>query len=253
MLAALDQDGVLVTLGQAKLAIVAHARAGRVAGIADHDPGYADAYVGIALSHLRDYNSAAVISAQEAGRRALVAARRAVELNLYDSYAHLILGVAHEYVADFDRAIAEAEMAIELNPNIANGYISLGHRLALIGRGKEGIKLLEKGLSLNPKDPRNHLFYAFMARAHLTAHLYDEALPWARKAVQWKPDAPLPRLIHAAVLGHLGQVEEAKTELDVCKQVAPGFAATTANWHPYKHPEDEEHFLDGLRKAGWEG
>ena len=42
-------------------------------------------------------------------------------------------------------------------------------------------------------------------------------------------------------------------ELDACEQLAPGFLATTANWHPYKHPKDEEHFLDGLRKAGWEG
>ncbi len=83
-----------------------------------------------------------------------------------------------------------------------------------------------------------------MARAHLTAHRYDEAIAWARKAV------PCPRVILATRLGHAGELESARAELAECK---PGYTARADNWHSYNFPEDQEHFLDGLRKAGWTG
>ena len=144
-------------------------------------------------------------------------------------------------------------MTLQLNPNNANGHITIGSWLALAGRPEDGIPYLEKGLSLNPKDPRNHLFYSFAARAYLTARRYEEADQWARNAIQWKQDAPLPHLIFATILGHLGKVEEAKTELNVCERLRPGFTMSADNWHQFNHTEDQEHFLDGLRKAGWEG
>jgi Flp pilus assembly protein TadD len=92
-----------------------------------------------------------------------------------------------------------------------------------------------------------------MARAHLTAQRYDEAIAWARKAVQWNREAPGPRLMLATSLGHAGELEAARAELAECERIQPGFTASADNWHRYKFPDDQEHFLDGLRKAGWKG
>ncbi len=91
-----------------------------------------------------------------------------------------------------------------------------------------------------------------MARAHLSARHYDDAVTWARKAVQWDMKHPLTHLMLAASLGHAGQLEDARAELDACERIRPGYTANADNWHPYKHADDQEHFLDGLRKAGWE-
>ena len=125
--------------------------------------------------------------------------------------------------------------------------------MTILGRPNDGIPYIEKGISLNPQDPRNHVFYAFMAQAHLLAGRYDEAEEWASKAIRWKPDHPLPHLVMATSLGHLGRVEDARTELNTCERIQPGFTANANNWHGYKNSTDNEHFLDGLRKAGWEG
>jgi tetratricopeptide (TPR) repeat protein len=124
----------------------------------------------------------------------------------------------------------------------------------LSGRPDEGVASLEKGFQLNPKEPRNSLYFAFMARAHLTARRYAEAADWARKSIRWQSDTIIePYLILAASLGHLGQLQDAKEALEKCQQLDPKLMASKEDWIRYKRVADSEHFLDGLRKAGWEG
>ena len=72
--------------------------------------------------------------------------------------------------------------------------MSIGHSYALAGEPDAAVSFLEKGFQLNPQDPRNHMYFAFMARAHLTARRYETAAEWAQRAVHWRQDAPLPRL-----------------------------------------------------------
>jgi adenylate cyclase len=217
------------------------------------DPSYGEAYSGTAGSYHRDLQFGVAGDRQETVRKGLEAARRGVALDSADPNAHVMLGIMFHWVPDHDSARAEFERAIQINPNCARALISLGHALALSGHPDEGIAFLEKGIQLNPQDPRNHSYFSFMARAYLTAHRYDDATAWARKAVQWNRDAPEPRVILATSLGHAGELEEARAELAECERIRPGYAASADNWHLYKFREDQEHFLDGLRKTGWEG
>jgi adenylate cyclase len=217
------------------------------------DSDCAAAYTGLAWSHVRDMQFGVAVDRQDTAAKALVAGHRAVQLDRSDTYAYLVRGISAQWSRDHDLAVSDLETEVRLNPSSAHGYGSLGHELALVGRPEEGIKCLETALTLNPQDPRNHMFFAFLARAHLSARHYDDAVSWARKAVQWATTHPLTHLILAASLGYAGRLEEARAELDACERVRPGYTANADNWHPYKHAEDQEHFLDGLRKAGWQG
>jgi adenylate cyclase len=89
-----------------------------------------------------------------------------------------------------------------------------------------------------------------LARAHLSASRYEEAVTWAQKSFQLRDDHPDQFLVMASALGHLGRVEDARAQLDACERLRPGYTTNPANWSQYKHPADAEHFLDGLRKAG---
>jgi adenylate cyclase len=217
------------------------------------DSSYGRAYTGLAWSHFRDMQIGVAVDREDTAAKAVAAGHRAVQLDRSDTFAHMARGIAAQWSRDHELAVSDLETAVRLNPSNAVGYGSLGHELILVGRYEEGINCLETAFTLNPQDPRNHIYFALMARGHLSARRYDDAVTWAGKAVQWGEAQPLAHLILAASFGHLGRLEEARAELDACERIRPGYTANADNWHPYKNAEDQEHFLDGLRKAGWQG
>jgi adenylate cyclase len=89
-----------------------------------------------------------------------------------------------------------------------------------------------------------------LAWAYYTARRYDEASDWARKAILRRPRIPEYHLLLAASLGQLGNVEDAKAELDAAENLQPDFAKPGSSVYRYKNAADNEHLLDGLRKAG---
>ncbi len=167
--------------------------------------------------------------------------------------AHDALGIALTRTEDYDDSIAAFERAIDLNPSDFYAYVSIGLTLTLAGRPDEGIVALEKGFQLNPHDPRNHLFFAFMARAQLTAQHYGEAVDWAKKSIRWRSDILQPHMILASSLGHLGRLEEAREAIAECHRIDSAYMTRQEDWYHYKRDADTQHFLEGLRKAGWEG
>jgi adenylate cyclase len=57
----------------------------------------------------------------------------------------------------------------------------------------------------------------------------------------------------AASLGQLGRKEEARRALEIAMTLAPeSFRRNTEARPRWLRPEDYEHLLDGLRKAGWQ-
>ena len=82
---------------------------------------------------------------------------------------------------------------------------------------------------------------------------YEEAREWMLKAVERNPEFPEFHIVLAATLGHLGETDRARKSLDECERLWPTYFKESSTWFWYKHEADNEHFRDGLRKAGWEG
>ena len=165
----------------------------------------------------------------------------------------MVLAIAYDLNGQNEDAYDEYQRAVELSPSNSIAGIGIGLSLANLGRPDEGIPYIERGLQLNPQDPRNHIYFGFMARAQFTARRYDAAIDWARKAVQRRPNAPEPHINLAVSLGHLGKNEAARAEFEIAERLRPGFAKPSEWQHTYTHSSDNQHFLDGLRKAGWRG
>ncbi len=215
------------------------------------DPDYGRPYTGLGWSHIRDVSLGLTDSREQDLAAALTAARRAVGLNPSDSMAHSLFSCGYMLTGATDLSISEAEQAVRLNPSDSIAYMSLGNQLSLAGRAEEGIPFLDKAFRLNPYDPQMSFYLCFMSRANLTARRYDEAIEWAQKSIQLRPDAPEPHLLLAVALGHLGRIGEAQEELQECETIKPGHAAKGGVF-PYARAVDTEHFFEGLRKAGWE-
>ncbi len=214
------------------------------------DPEYSDAHAGLAWSYLRDIWLEVYDDRSGPLAKAFQSARRSVALDRASSTAHLALGTAHIWANEHDPSIAETRVAMDLNPSNVHACLALGNRLDLVGCAAEGVPLLEYALKLNPHDPRNAIYYGYLARAHVNARRYDEALNCAQEAVRRRPDLPHVQHMLAICLGHLGRAEEAQTAARACDAAQPGFVRKRTDWNVYRDPEANRHLLDGLRKAG---
>lgn len=208
------------------------------------DPNYSKAYTGLAYSYHRDIFWNYADDPASSVERFLDAAKRAVILDDTDSSAHLVLGYAYLWASQYDLAEAHERRAVELNQGNAFAHVALGEAIDLAGRPLEAVSFVQKGIDLNLRDPRVHTFIGALARVYLNARDYEQAASTARWALERRADYPQANAYLISALGHLGLTDEAHAAFTRCPRILPGFATA------YRDPEDIEHYLDGLRKAG---
>lgn len=215
------------------------------------DPVYSDALMGLANGYLRDLLRTGAVAIGERDKvlaQGMEAARQAVAFDPNSSAAHVVMGQAHVWAEEFEAAIAETNLAVELNPSNAHARMALGNRLDLIGRTVDGIAQMENSLRLNPRDPRRFVYMGYLARAHVTLGEYETALQWAGKAAEVRPDVADAHFRLAICLAHLDCVAEARGALQQCERLQPGFLESRKDWKPYVDPARNEHFFEGLRR-----
>jgi tetratricopeptide (TPR) repeat protein len=209
------------------------------------DLRFARAYAYLAGLHVNDWRWGWGDSLEESRRLSLEFAQRASELDPSDSRSHWILGIVYLQEKEFDRAMAEYERALALNPNDVDFRMEMAEALVFVGRHEEGLELMKGTMRLNPIYPDWYLWdlgwvYYFMGR-------YEEALAEMNrmKEVPYKAHRTF-----AAIYAQLGRIEEAKASAAEYLKHDPDYAMTQEKNWPYKNPEDLEHLLDGYRKAG---
>jgi len=147
--------------------------------------------------------------------------------------------------------LAACDTAFALNPNDANAHYGQGLTLCFTGRPEAAIPQIDQALRLNPHDPGAWTFLWLKGHALTLLHCYDEALIWAKKAVQ-RPNATLWAFTGEAVaLAHLGRIDEARAALNralaIKSDLSSDFFRSVLPWKDSSHLE---HYTDGLRKAG---
>lgn len=183
---------------------------------------------------------------------ALAAAKRAIELDDEDANSYFTIGRVHLARREYDLAIDALEHARKLNPCLAVTYCGLGDSLAYEGRLDEAIEKFEIAIRLSPHDPFRWAFYSYRSLAHLFRGEFEEAVAWARKAVQ-TPNAHYWARAHlVAALGHLGDQTQARSAVRDLLRTKPGFSVDFAREHLFylKRSDQLETYLEGLRKAG---
>ena len=211
------------------------------------DLRYSKAHTGLAYSYHRDLFWNYADDRLQWIEWFLQAARNAVKHDDTDSSAHLVLGYAYMWDRQYDLAIAAEQRAVTLHPGNAFAHVALGEALDLSGDPRQAIPHMQAGIEMNENDPRIHTFIGALARTWINARDYQQGEYWARKALERRDDYPQAQFYLAASLGHQGRIDEGEAVLKICHHLLPGWALA------YKHERDNEHFLEGLRKAGWSG
>jgi adenylate cyclase len=214
------------------------------------DPGYSKTHIALSYLHERDARLEFTDDPEESVRLALVSVRQAIALGDSDSEAYTELARALGMNGEFEGAVAAAQKAVEINPFDAEARIILGSMLAILATPPDpetGLKLIEEGLTLNPRDPRLYVWQTHMASAHYCMEQYDEAEALARKAMLERPDYMEARLVRAAALGFLGRNDEAKA---LFENTDYGELADIMERRRIWGGPMKDRVLDGLRAAG---
>ena len=125
----------------------------------DLDPMFAGGYIGLAAVLARAKGTQ---SEEEA------MARRAVTLDGGDAEAHARLALALNARGDHQGALAQAEEALALCPNLAAAHGARGVILAYAGRPADGLAALETCIRLDPRAP----FLVNLLNQVTLAHLF---------------------------------------------------------------------------------
>jgi adenylate cyclase len=158
------------------------------------------------------------------------------------------------YRGDHEGALAEAEGALAMMPNLADAHGVRGAALIFSGRPEEGLPAVQICIRLDPRAPEMALRWNYVALGHYFCREYEATIEAAKRGIRSNPEFPSTYRWLAAALGQLGRTAEAKDVLEKAITIAPasfdGFVRRRVPWH---RPEDYAHMLQGLRKAGWEG
>jgi TolB-like protein len=210
------------------------------------DPNYADAYALLANVYLAEYRFD-TNPRPDPIERAMAMVQKAIELDPQSAYARSWLAIVHFFRHENESFEAEAQRALALNPNDPATLAELGHYYAFMGQFERGAELTRRAIALNPLHPGWYHFC--FARKHLAEHDHAAAIADVRKINL--PDFYWSWLIEAAALGHMGETKGAADALEKIRALVPGFdpRAELHKWNAT--PDDFEHIMEGLRKAGY--
>jgi adenylate cyclase len=116
----------------------------------DIDPGYAAAYVGLAATYQRSVILGWTDQPVETLKRAENLATSAIALDGSNTGAHALLGSVYLQFRQYDQAIDELKVALDLNPSDAETYGWLGHALLFTGALEDAIKASETAIRFDP-------------------------------------------------------------------------------------------------------
>lgn len=183
------------------------------------DDSYAPAYAALGDAYWLRFNDTRDKQWADA---ALESAEQAVELNPRLAVGRVTLGEIYRRTGRFDEATVQFQRALELDPLNAQARSGLARVYVAIGQEKRAEELYRRAVSARPDDWRNHsalgVFYHRMGRL-------DEAIEEFERVEQLTPNNPLNYRNLGGVLISAGRYDEARSALQRSIEITPSAAA----------------------------
>lgn len=216
------------------------------------DPNFGEAYAWWAYAVVLGMVYWETKPTQELMDQALAACNKALSLDSQNASFHALKARIQVARCEYNSALTENEIAINLNPTFAAAHCGLGDSLAYEGNYQEAMYCFDRAIDLSPNDPQLWAFYSYAAQALLFNKEFDKALLYSERASAI-PNYQYWTTAHMAVaLAYLGREQEAENTVKRLLQQNPDFSVAFAREKLFylKMPEQVELYLQGLRMAG---
>jgi TolB-like protein/Tfp pilus assembly protein PilF len=176
----------------------------------DEDPDYALAWTGLSDAIWSPY----AYGFNRDERRIEQAEKyvlRALELDPNLAAAHASMAGPYYMRQEGPEVIRQLDLAVELQPNFANGHSWLAYHHSILGHSEKALESARRGAAL---DPRSGEVIANLSMVYLTTGQYDLALAEALRVEEILPSWPSASFMRGAALYHLSRYEEARSMLE---------------------------------------
>ncbi len=115
---------------------------------------------------------------------ATAASRQALSLGNQTMEAHRARGLLLEITGNYEDAVNEFQIAIAINPNIADLYLALGRAYRSVGDDTSAITAFERASTLDPYDPWAPYY---ISRTYASNGEYTKAIQQGEDAIELEP------------------------------------------------------------------
>ena len=210
------------------------------------DPEYGTAYALLGVTHMLDVWLQATDSPKKSLDKAIELQQKAIALG---DNAHGVLGFIYSMIGQHEKATAECQQAVEIDPNSSTARTFYGIILNMTGRSEEAVEQLEKGVRLDPFSSSFSL--RSLALAYCNVGRAEEAIALCKKAIKKAPDDLIARIIFIQAYSLAGKQTKAQKEASEVLRINPNFSLESyEKTLGYKDKADTDRVITTLRAAG---
>jgi TolB-like protein len=141
--------------------------------------------------------------------------KRAIEVNPNYAWGHANWSDWLFIMGRQEEAMAEAKLAVELDPLSASLNFKLGQKLYFRRDYDRAIELLQKALELDPNFVSTH---GILAHVYAGKGMYEESLTTCEKVAALYGGSPFTKAFHSLMLAMAGKTDQAMTILNELRQ-----------------------------------
>jgi adenylate cyclase len=215
------------------------------------DPSYGEPQAGLAMWHILNWQNHWTDDSAQSLEKAGGYISLALQKSPAVAFVHYVASVYYTWKRDLVRCAAEADAALNLNPNYALAHNTRGFVHLYGGQPLAAVPHIEQAMRLDPKF--GPIYTHFLGSAYLVAGAYEAAAASFRERIRLAPKTDLSRAFLAVALGHLGEAEEAKRVWRELMEINPKYSfAEHVGRLPFEDQADVDRLRQGLRTAGIE-
>jgi adenylate cyclase len=211
------------------------------------DASYAAAYVALGDAYYTTLLQGWTAQPAETLQRMQNLATTAIGLDVFNTGAHALLGRVYLSFRQYQKAIDELKVALDLNPSDAETYSWLGQALLFDGAIEDSIKAIETALRFDPNLDVEQLW--ILGTAYFLAGKTAEATRTMEQLAARDSTTAHNHIMLAAVYAESGRADDAARAVADVRKLDPFFKIGSFG-SLFRNPDHQAKIVSALRKAG---